>query len=232
MLESDSLGVSLGHGSRKRLGRRVVGEPRTRWLPMCPDPERSSEELREEDRALASACLRGDAGSLEVLASRLTCVPRILASINHRMGGPLGEEDLADLSQDTLIVIWGKLGSFEGRGRLETWAYRFCFLEFMNRLRRTERRQRVVGASLESLDSVPSPIEPSVREFEVLEVGLAELGSPEADVIRMKHFDGWTFDDIAARLGQAPSTVKSQYYRGLDWLKRRLEPVMRKEERR
>ena len=89
------------------------------------------EEGRQDDLDLVAESLRGDASAIAGLAIRLGCVPRILGSINQSMGYPIGPEDLADLSQDTLTIIWSKLPSFQGRGRLETWSYRFCFLEFI-----------------------------------------------------------------------------------------------------
>ncbi len=186
------------------------------------EAEAEAEARRFEDVDLVAGSLRGDARSVRLLASRLACIPRILYSINHRMGRPLRDEDLADLSQDTVVVLWGKLSTFEGRGRLETWAYRFCFLEFMNRLRLQERRERNV-ASVDSLDSLEGRSSNSeARDFEMLERGLDELGPPESEVIRSKHFEGRTFEEIAVDMDLASSTVKSRYYRGLDWLRRRL----------
>ncbi len=199
------------------------------------DPESDPEAARTRDLDLVGRCLEGDARSIRELATRLACVPRILYSINHRTGRPLGDEDLADLSQDAVIVIWSKLSTFEGRGRLETWAYRFCFLEFMNRVRLHERRDRRI-ASVDSLDSLEQRSQDASSgevpsEFEWLERSLDELGPPESDVIRAKHFDDQTFEEIANDRNAASSTVKSQYYRGIEWLRRQIESRRRKEER-
>jgi len=201
----------------------------TRLTLMSIESDPSEDEARRRDLDLVRRSLRGEEGSIDGLAARLSCVPRILASINHRLGGRLDDHDLADLSQDALLIIWGKLDSYEGRGKLETWAYRFCLLEYMNRVRRNDRRARVDRAPIEALDAIPAPEEPVMREHELLEIGLDELGPPEAEVIRMKHFDEQTFEDIGDVLDLSPSTVKSRYYRGLAWLRDRLAPLRRKE---
>ena len=95
-----------------------------------------------------AAVLRGVPGSLDQLVGRMECVPRFLASLNGRLGRPLGTHDLADLAQDTLVVIWEKLETFEGRATLESWTYRFCYLELMNSVRRKGRRRRVAPAGV------------------------------------------------------------------------------------
>ncbi len=177
----------------------------------------------QEDISLVRGSLEGDGGAVGLLVDRLGCVPRILMSINKKMGHSLSEHDLADLSQDTLIVIWGKLGSFQGRGRLESWVYRFCFLEFMNRIRLKNRYSRVAGARLESVGDVAvAPEEIAALEYEHLEMSLAELGPPESIVIRLKHCEERTFADIGAVMNISPNSAKTCYYRGLAWLKKRL----------
>jgi NAD(P)-dependent dehydrogenase (short-subunit alcohol dehydrogenase family) len=44
----------------------------------------------------------------------------------------------------------------------------------------------------------------------------------EADVIRMKHFEDLTFEEIGTRLGNSINTVKTRYYRGISRLLDRL----------
>jgi DNA-directed RNA polymerase specialized sigma24 family protein len=41
-------------------------------------------------------------------------------------------------------------------------------------------------------------------------------------VIRAKHFDGLTFDEIGARLGIPSNTAKTHYYRGIE----RMRPLL------
>lgn len=165
--------------------------------------------------------LAGAAGALDTLVARMECVPRFLGSLNARLGRPLGPHDLADLTQDTLIVIWEKLGTFEGRATLESWTYRFCYLELMNFVRRKGRRARVAAASLDAQGRGDPEVEPghAPSDFEHVERSLAELPHDEEEVIRLKHFEGLVFVEIATRLGASPNTVKTRYYRGMGRLR-------------
>ena len=55
-----------------------------------------------------------------------------------------------------------------------------------------------------------------------IHVALERLGGIEADILRLKHFEGLTFAEIARRMGSPENTVKARYYRGLARLERML----------
>ncbi len=153
---------------------------------------------------------------------RMECVPYILAAQNKRMGQPLNLHDLADVVQESLAKVWKKLGSYEGRAALETWTYRFCYLELMNGIRK-KRRWSDSAQPESEVEEVASSTESRAVEFEFLHKGLEAVGPPESDIVRLKHFEELTFAEIAERLGVSANTAKTQYYRGLSKLKERLD---------
>jgi len=53
---------------------------------------------------------------------------------------------------------------------------------------------------------------------------LRRIGREEAQVIRLKHFEGRTFIEIGRSLGISPNTAKARYYRGINELRPLLEP--------
>ena len=180
------------------------------------------QQVADDDFRVVQAGLRGEPHDLSVLVERLKCVPRILAALNNRLGGQLTEHDLADLSQDSLLVIWRKLERFEGRAKLETWVYRICYLEILNRVRSNTRSARHVAAGSHQIAAAATANPGSSIDYEDLERGLAELEAPEADVIRLKHFEEQTFRDIGRILQIPVNSAKTIYYRGIDRLSRRL----------
>lgn len=153
----------------------------------------------------------------ERFAERMRCVPRILAALNARMGRPLDEHELADLSQDTTVLVLQKLDQYAAKAPLESWIYRICSLELMNGVRRKHRyrgrTERLVESTLESAEAQ------ALEEIEAVHLALERLGGHDADVVRMKHFEGLTFEDLGDRLGISPNTAKTRYYRGLAKLK-------------
>ncbi|MEM7204871.1 MAG: sigma-70 family RNA polymerase sigma factor [Planctomycetota bacterium] len=165
---------------------------------------------------MRSACA-GDPQSLDEIERRLRCVPRILTALNGRRGRPLAHHDLADVIQDTLVLILRKLPDYEPRAPLEGWLYRVCCLEFANALRRSGKRRP--GAPLEDPDAVATV---DVERLDEVHLALGELGGLEEDVIRGKHFEGWTFVEMASHFGESENTVKTRYYRAMKKLERLL----------
>ncbi len=184
-----------------------------------------------QDRALIRGVLSGRSGSIDALVIRLNCVPGILAARNRILGRPLDPEELDDLVQDALVVVWRKLDAFTGVSSLESWVYRICVLEMMNAIRAKRRRPVAAPEALRQVCEDPmaeqgAPLFGSER----LHSGLDRLGPPGSDIIRLKHFEQLTFDEISERTGQSVNTIKSQYYRGLRRLRGILGSVPREEE--
>lgn len=167
--------------------------------------------------------LRGDAQAWDRFVERMQCVPRILYAQNAQIGRPLDDHDLADLSQDVLVLVWRKLGTFTGEAVLETWIYGIARLELRNAARKKRRERARDGAPI---DSRATELDFAELDLAHIHDGLAEIDPAEAQVIRCKHFDDLTFGAIGRRLGISANTAKTRYYRGLgklhEWLRRRL----------
>lgn len=180
--------------------------------------------LHEEDLATAREALAGSAGARRAFAEEMQCVPRFLAVLNARVGRPMSDDELEDLAQETLVELWRRLPTYAGRASLSTWAFRFCQNVLSTRLRATRRRPR--GVDLEEvIEGTAAPV--SSLDFEPLHAALDRVGEREAAIVRAKHFDEMTFEQISARLGVPASTAKALYQRGLGRLRDLLQPLRR-----
>jgi RNA polymerase sigma-70 factor (ECF subfamily) len=173
------------------------------------------------DVALATAARHGDPEARRRLLDGLADLPAMLRVKNARLGAPLRGDELDDALQNVLLSLWSKLDRFDGRVPLLHWAYGFGVVE----IRRTiERRGRRRERSLDG-ETVDHRASGSHGDPDRLRAAVAGLDPDEQAVVRLKHFEALTFDEIAARLGVAANTAKSRYYRGLDRLRRRLRPM-------
>lgn len=186
-----------------------------------------------DDLALVRGILDGDRAQLPLLAERLHCIPRALQLLDQKNGQRLGREELTDLAQDVLVVVWKKLGSFAGYSSLEGWVWGTCVLEYQAALRR-KRRLNQEASQVASRTGIPEEVavDPDPWAFEDVHAGLARLEVELEQVLRRKHFGGQTFEEIGRQLGLSPNTVKTRYYRGLRELRVLLERSARKTEER
>ena len=179
---------------------------------------------KHPDLRLVEETLRGDTEASEKLAERLECIPLILHHWNGRLGSPLSDEDIIDLTQETTVVVWKKLPTFEGRSSVSSWVYTYCTHQIMNAIRTKRRQPKLADDSdLDETNAVETSPMSSAVEYEHVYTCLNSLDQTQSSVIRLKHFSEMTFDEVAGRLSISPNTAKTLYYRGLVRLRQLLE---------
>jgi RNA polymerase sigma-70 factor, ECF subfamily len=180
-------------------------------------------DQRHPDLRLVQEALRGREDAARRLIRRLECIPLILHKRNHRLGRPLTDEDIRDLVQDTLAVVWKRLPTYQGLSAIDTWVHSYCVHQYMNAIR-AKRRLPVLAddSALDQHATSDHEAFASEVEFEHVHLCIDLLEPAQASVIRLKHFELSTFEQIGVTLDLSPNTVKTLYYRGLQRLKRLL----------
>lgn len=171
-----------------------------------------------DDLALVRRALAGDRAAKEQLALRLACVGRMVAARNRSFGGALDEHTLRDVVGDVVMRVLQKLGDYSGYAAFESWVYVFCEGELRNAVRRRRRlAAREVATADGAEDAVTAAVPPAVDED--VHQCLEKLPEEDRRVMRWKHFEDATLEEIAARLVKNLNTVKSRYTRALRQLK-------------
>ena len=191
---------------------------------------------RSQDRQLIARLHAGDQGAVAELAERYS--PRIYQLALRHMKN---REDAEEVTQDVLMKVYRKVGSFRGDAALSSWIYRITFNTAMSRLR-TSRSARAADAERERLlasqkDGEPAagPPQPvdwsSMPDEELLRaqlrqaVTLAIRELPEiyrAPVV-LRDIQGLSTEEASTRLHLKDQTLKSRLHRGRVMLRRRLE---------
>jgi RNA polymerase sigma-70 factor (ECF subfamily) len=182
------------------------------------------------DLHLVQGAAARDSRSLEALIARLACLPAMVRALHRRVGAPLPADELAEVDQNTVAALWGKLMEYQGRASLETWAFRFAQLELLKALERRRRLARLRLADEAQLEDVEQRVAsgPELEPATVREC-IEQLGSPTSEIVRLRHYEERSFEDIARLRAESLSTVKARYYRGLERLRGLLAPHMRKQ---
>lgn len=151
---------------------------------------------------------------IERVIQQVAVVPRALAVRNARIGRPLTEDELQDVTQSTFLVVLCRLKDYRPLAPIEAWIQGICKRQFKDAVRNKWRRRRLASASADDLGDCVAP--PAALDASVdAKTLLQRMGGMEATVVRLKHLEGLTFQEVAERLRISPNTAKTLHYRGL-----------------
>lgn len=153
-----------------------------------------------------------------------------------QLGGKLRRRvDSSDLVQETLLEAHRDLNKFRGKtpAELRAWLRQIMTHNITNTVRdhnaglRDVKKECEVRASVETSSAwlenwvAGSPDGRSAASEErLLELcdAMEQLSEDELVLIRLKHWEGLTFEQIAKRLNRTQGSVTGKYYRALDAL--------------
>lgn len=170
-----------------------------------------------EDRDLIARTRRGNVDAYNVLVSRWE---RRVFSYLVKLTGQ--REEAQDLAQDVFLKAWQNLGKLEDPAKFSSWLFRIAHNEAYSLLRRNrpESESAVEPLTGEAMARLyPAETAMAVRS------ALALLSAEQREVVALKIYEGFKFEEIAQVLDTPVSTVKSRLYTALDILKDALAPV-------
>ncbi len=142
-----------------------------------------------------------------------------------------GDGDLEDLAQqaanDALVAVLRRLGSFEGRSRFTTWAWKFGVLQAGVAVRRQAWRHREVPLpdTLPLVDTSPSPsaVSEAAQVARAVQAAIAtELTPHQRRVVLALLVEEVPIDVLADRLG----SNRNALYKTLHDARRRLRAAL------
>ena len=159
-----------------------------------------------DDAAATRACLTGNIEAFRHFVDRYQS--RALA---HARLLTRNESDAADATQDAFVDAFRNLSAFDPARQFYAWFYVLlrnrCFKQRSRRATRWERS--------EDLPDLPSTggVDPGVSAEHVdLWRAIGRLPSQDAELVVLKHVEGWTYEELSAALGIPRGTVMSRLY--------------------
>ncbi len=144
------------------------------------------------------------------------------ALFSWAVGRVADRRDAEELVSETLVRAWRHYDQFDSnRGSERAWIFGIARNAAIDMHRRSRRRLRPVS------DPVPEIAEPSVvdriAEISLISDALGDLSDQHRAVILEAFVHGRDTNEIAARIGIPPGTVKSRMYYGMRSLRAALE---------
>jgi RNA polymerase sigma-70 factor (ECF subfamily) len=187
----------------------------------------TQKEAEGTDEEIVARVLSGQEHLFETLVRRYQT--RILSHVARMVGS---REDALDLSQEIFLKVFGALDRFNPEFRFSTWLFRIAGNAAIDHLRK--RKPRTIP--LETTDSdghVSSPeykssdLDPfgrlrNTERGDAIARAIADLPAEFRELIAMRHFTGFSYEEIAEIKNMPLGTVKNKLFRARAVLKERL----------
>jgi RNA polymerase sigma-70 factor (ECF subfamily) len=206
---------SLGSATFKEKGQTIVSSV-----------DRPVGEAEVPDEALMASICNGDKEALALLFRRCA---RIVRGVVYRVLRDTSEAD--DMVQEVFLLIHRDCQSFDSsKGPARFWILQMAYRRAISRRRYLTSRYFYTRLDLDDAASQLADPRMSVGQLEDsidggignggLQQAFEALAENQRQTLRLFFIEGYTLDEIAAKLGQSRGNVKHHYFRGLDRLRK------------
>jgi RNA polymerase sigma-70 factor (ECF subfamily) len=172
---------------------------------------------REAERALVSACQRGEREAFDRLVERYQ---REIYRLCYRYVN--NHEDANDLAQEAFLRAWRAIGRFRGDSSFSTWLYRIAVNACLNHraLRRLPLQELPEALPDPALRADAGVV--SADESRRVRQAVGQLPERQRATLILKVYHELTHEEVAQILGSTVGTVKSNLFHALGNLRRLL----------
>ncbi|MGP0067040.1 MAG: RNA polymerase sigma factor [Isosphaeraceae bacterium] len=151
---------------------------------------------------------------------------RVVAS---RLGEP---QAVDEVMQDVALAAVAQRSPLLNPARAAVWLYRLAVRHVLIYRRKSGRRRSLVDryaarCGTVAVDTAPSPLAWLVRDErqKLVQDALRRLPPRDAEILVLKHAEGFTARELADRLGVAVATVETRLHRARHRLRTELAPL-------
>ena len=183
-------------------------------------------QMREDAAAVALA-RDGDAEAFRSLVERHS---RLVFRVAYRMTG--NEADAEDVVQETFLKAYRQLGRFESRANFSTWVYRIatnCAIDYMRSKPKRESAEEDDVLERAAGDTGEPGAEQLMLAGEIgerVQTALNRLSEMERAAFVMRHYQGFSIDEIGRALGLKTNATKHSIFRAVRKMRLALEPFV------
>jgi RNA polymerase sigma-70 factor, ECF subfamily len=189
----------------------------------------SNVEAEASDEALITCICDGDRGALECLFRRYA---RIVRGVAYRVLRDQSEAD--DLLQDIFLLVYRLCSTFHSsKGSARFWILQMTYRRAISRRRYLTSRHfyshldldqaaNRLGDSEGGSCGLESSMNESLDRREVLQSCFTGLSESQRQTLQLFFYEGYTFEEIAAKLGETVGNARNHYYRGLERLRKQI----------
>lgn len=123
-----------------------------------------------------------------------------------------------DLTQEVYLKIWQNLPQYQPGSSFRAWAFRVARNLFVDHYRRTRKQREATWLDEEFLASLPGGDDPFTRaarkqRLEIAHKALQQLPEELAQLLLLRDFADWSYEELAREFNLPLGTVKSRLNR-------------------
>lgn len=181
------------------------------------------------DEALMARVCNGDR---EALASLFRRHARIVRGVAYGVLRDASEAD--DMLQDIFLLVHRLCRTFDSsKGSARFWILQMTYRRAISRRRYLTSRHFYSHVELDeaasqlsdtstTCSSAKESVDMTLQRKEAIETWSEGLSESQRQTLHLFFFEGYTFEEIAAKLGQTVGNARNHYYRGLDKLRKQI----------
>ena len=184
------------------------------------------------DQELVQRVQAGDKNAFDVLIIKYQ--QRIINVITGFVHDPVEAQDVA---QEAFVKAYRAIPNFRGDSAFYTWLYRIAINTSKNHL--TARARRPPTSDVDAADATNVYDAPELKEFETPESNLVsdeleqaihqaidELQEDTATAIKLREFEGMSYEEISEAMECPIGTVRSRIFRAREAIEQRIQLIM------
>ncbi len=187
------------------------------------DSARDAEELTDE--ALMTLILQGDK---EAIGSLFRRYARPVRNVGHRILRDSAEAE--DLVQEVFLYLYRHCGLYDAsKGPARSWLIQVAYTQAFLRRRKLKSHGFYLPPTPErpmenlAYERVAAPYDYTVEGVfgrNGWKAVLDDFTDDQRETLRLHFFEGYTFSEIAEKLGQSYANIRNHHYRGLEKLRK------------
>ncbi len=188
--------------------------------------------MEDSDAAVVRRVREGDRDAFRALVERHS---HALFRLAYRVTG--NEHDADDVVQETFLRAFRHLNRFKPEGSFAAWLHRIalnCSINLLHqRPPQVETTHVCPPLATDAYDCLAATTLPPDRAAihaelqQGVQAALGRLSAGERAAFVLRHFEGESIEEISAALGVGRNAAKQYVFRGVQKVRRELEPLLR-----
>jgi RNA polymerase sigma-70 factor (ECF subfamily) len=121
-------------------------------------------------------------------------------------------EDLEEIINDALLIVWQHAGDFRGASRVSTWIFGIAYRCALKSIRRSKSRSNAMTLEIRDGEAFVKDAAEEAEDRQLLNLALSCLPHEQRLVLILAYYRDFSCEEIAAIIDCPVNTVKSRMY--------------------